>query len=69
MKLIVEIGEYLKDDRLQCYAKPLLVTDEREGDIVFNKDRQMETISRLMDLSDKMTQVADDYYNSIPSSP
>ena len=69
MKLVVEIGEYTKDGRLKCYAKPLLVTDEHDCDMIYDKESQKETISRLMDLSDKITQATKDYYISISSAP
>lgn len=74
MKLVVEIGDYVKDGELRGWSSCCITpADKVEGISTLDKSKQIDKLSRLIDLSVIIKETVERFYQertmSSPSSP
>lgn len=69
MKLVVEIGENINHGKYVYGIRSLIATDEREGDEIYDKERQSGEVARLIGLSEKIEEVVAAYDKTISLPP
>lgn len=65
MKLIIEINECPTTESYRYDVRPLIATDEREGDEIYDKKSQSGEVARLIDLSEKVKEAVEIYGKTI----
>lgn len=74
MKLVVEIGDCVKDGEIQGWSSCCITpADKVEGISTYDKSKQIDKLSRLIDLSAIIKEVVERFYQertmSSPSNP
>lgn len=70
MKLVVEIGDYVRDGKLEHYCLAHIEPNNNEEGIpTFNKSEQTERLARLIDLSKAVEVAVNNFYYKVSSRP